>query len=57
MEGDNIRVNGTFSYWFSGSPNRIAVEKSLLLSYVRKSNGLCLLTDIVEEESKENEQI
>ena len=47
VEG-GVRVNGTLHYWFSGSSEKIALEKSYIISYMEASRGLILLSNIEE---------
>lgn len=44
-----VRVSGTFHYWFGESLEKIALEKSYIISYKEAARGLVLLTNIEEE--------
>lgn len=43
-----IKVTGTLHYWFTNSPEKIALEKSYLISYKEVGKGLILLSNIEE---------
>lgn len=43
-----VIVCGTLHYWFAGSDEKIALEKSYLISYKATGNGLVLLKNIEE---------
>lgn len=47
VEG-GVRVNGTLHYWFAGSNEKIALEKSYIISYKEAARGLILLSNIEE---------
>jgi len=44
-----VRVNGTLHYWFAGSSEKIAMEKSYLIFYKQAARGLILLSNIEED--------
>ena len=44
-----VLVTGTLHYWFAGSNEKVALEKSYLLSYKEAAKGLVLLTNIEEK--------
>lgn len=44
-----VRVNGTLHYWFAGSSEKIALEKSYLIFYKQAARGLILLSNIEED--------
>lgn len=46
-----VLVNGTLHYWFAGSNEKIALEKSYLISYREAARGLILLKNIEEQKS------
>ena len=41
-------MTGTLHYWFTNSPEKIALEKSYLISYKEVGKGLILLSNIEE---------
>ena len=43
-----VKVSGTLHYWFNASDQKIALEKSYLISYKAASKGLILLSNIEE---------
>ncbi len=47
-DGGGIKVTGTLHYWFAGSLEKIALEKSYLISYKEVNKGLILLSNIEE---------
>lgn len=55
-EGVGIKVSGTLHYWFEGSPQKIALEKSYLISYKEVSKGLILLSNIEEYKEQVDEK-
>lgn len=50
-----VEVTGTFHYWFADSQEKIAEEKSYLISYKRTARGLILLTNIEEMKKTKDE--
>ena len=44
-----VVVTGTLHYWFAGSSEKIALEKSYLISYREAARGLILLKNIEEQ--------
>ena len=49
-----VLVTGTLHYWFAGSPEKIALEKSYLISYREAAKGLILLKNIEEQNIENN---
>ena len=45
---DGVIIQGTLHYWFVGSEQKIALEKSYLISYKETLRGLILLNNIEE---------
>jgi conjugal transfer pilus assembly protein TraE len=43
-----VIVRGTLHYWFGDSPEKIALEKSYIISYKKAARGLILLSNIEE---------
>jgi hypothetical protein len=52
-----VLVTGTLHYWFAGSPQKIALEKSYLISYREAAKGLILLKNIEEQNIENNKEI
>ncbi len=52
-----VVVNGTLHYWFAGSDEKIALEKSYLISYHEAARGLILLKNIEELDHSAKEEV
>ena len=52
-----VLVTGTLHYWFTGSSEKIALEKSYLISYREAAKGLILLKNIEEQNIENNKKI
>ena len=50
-----VKVTGTLHYWFGGSNEKIALEKSYIVSYKEAARGLILLSNIEESTDLGNE--
>ncbi len=57
MADGGVIVTGTLHYWFAGSNEKIALEKSYLISYKEAAKGLILLKNITEVDVLPKEKV